>query len=140
MIKVFRSFSEGYLVGTPRNLYCLIPACRQAGVRIGKYKNRIKLKFMKIHQQATQKMLNSFPENFKLDAQTRVLHLIEEAAELAKIISISQGKLPGKTSRGDIEEGFGGVLFDIFVLANQIGIDLELIYPKELKKFKKYAK
>jgi NTP pyrophosphatase (non-canonical NTP hydrolase) len=94
---------------------------------------------MRNHQKASQKTLNTFPENFKLDSQTRAMHLIEEAVELATIISKKQGKMPGTVKQEDIEEGFGGVLFDIFVLANQTGIDLESIYPKELDKFRKYS-
>lgn len=92
------------------------------------------------HQKATQRILKTFPKTYKLDPQTRVLHLIEESVELGTSVSKYVGKFPIKLKKGEIEEGFGGLLFDIFVLATQLGINLEEIYPKELEKFKKFSK
>ena len=94
---------------------------------------------MKNHQNATQKVLETFPENYKLDPQTRLIHLIEEVVELGITISKYLDKIPGNAAKKDIEEDFGGILFDVFTLANQLGINLDTIYPKELKKFKKYS-
>ena len=95
---------------------------------------------MKKHQESSQKMLETFPNNFKLDLQTRALHLIEEAVELGTSVSKHQDKFPVNLKTGELEESFGGLLFDIFVLASELGIDLDKIYPDELKKFGKYSK
>ncbi len=94
---------------------------------------------MQNFQSDTRKMLETFPKNFQLDPQTRVLHLIEEAAELANAVSKHQGRFPMSLKEGELEESFGGLLFDIFTLASQLNIDIEKIYPNELKKFSKYS-
>ena len=95
---------------------------------------------MNIHQDNTIEMLSTFPDNFQLDNQTRALHLMEEAIELVGTISRKEKKIPGELQEGELEEAFGGVLFDLFVLASQNNIDLDKVYPEELKKFKKYSK
>ena len=56
---------------------------------------------MENHQTATKSVLNTFPDNFKLDPQTRALHLIEEAVELANSVSKKAGKLPTTLSKGE---------------------------------------
>ncbi|NQY12047.1 MAG: hypothetical protein HRT71_21330 [Flavobacteriales bacterium] len=95
---------------------------------------------MENHQTATKSVLNTFPDNFKLDPQTRALHLIEEAVELANSVSKKAGKLPTTLSKGELEESFGGVLFDLFTLASQLNVNLNEIYPSELERFKTYSK
>ena len=92
------------------------------------------------HQEATKQVINTFPNNFDLDASTRALHLIEEAVELANTIAKKEGKLPGTLKQDELEEGFGGVLFDLFCLANEFKINLNQIYPDQLEHFKTYSK
>ncbi|NQY66123.1 MAG: hypothetical protein HRT72_00140 [Flavobacteriales bacterium] len=91
-------------------------------------------------QHATGEVLNTFQEIYQLDVRTRALHLIEETVELATSVSKKEGSFPIELKEGELEEGFGGVLFDLFALANSLNVDLKKIYPKELEKFKIYSK
>ena len=69
------------------------------------------------------------------DPLTNMAQLTEEVGEVARIISRRYGEQSEKESdkKIDLGEELSDVLFVVFCLANQTGIDLEKSFNKKLK-------
>lgn len=69
------------------------------------------------------------------DPLTNMAQLTEEVGEVARIISRRYGEQSEKESdkKVDLGEELSDVLFVVFCLANQTGIDLEKSFNKKLK-------
>ena len=69
------------------------------------------------------------------DPLTNMAQLTEEVGEVARIISRRYGEQSEKKSdkNKDLAEELSDVLFVVFCLANQTGIDLEKSFNKKLK-------
>jgi NTP pyrophosphatase (non-canonical NTP hydrolase) len=91
---------------------------------------------MKKYQKLTKEIEAQFPNRW--DEQTRLLHLFEEAGELSDKLVAYLGKKKGVVTKEDLRAEMCGILFDLFVLANQLDIDLKEGYEYELENFKKY--
>jgi NTP pyrophosphatase (non-canonical NTP hydrolase) len=91
---------------------------------------------MKELQKITKELESQFPNRW--DEKTRLLHLFEEAGELSDKMTAYLGEKKGEVTKESLRGEMCGVLFDLFVLASQLDIDLEEGYKEELKNFKKY--
>lgn len=69
----------------------------------------------------------------KWSIETRFMDLIEEVGELANAVLVKQGHKPWKRKKSDLGDSFADVLFDLIVLAEEMGIDLEKEYEKMVK-------
>jgi len=69
------------------------------------------------------------------DPLTNMAQLTEEVGEVARIISRRYGEQSEKESdkKVDLGEELSDVLFVVFCIANQTGIDLEKSFNKKLK-------
>lgn len=97
---------------------------------------------MKTAQQETISIVKRFP--FLDKKEHRFLDLAEEVGELATAMMYfekwKKGKHKGKYVKKDIADALADILFDLFVMAELYGLDLENEYKKMIARLKARAK
>lgn len=68
------------------------------------------------------------PEEFMLD-------LVEEIGELSNALLVERGHKFKNRQKSDLEDAFFDVLFDIFLLADLLSIDLDKVFDEKIKEF-----
>lgn len=76
----------------------------------------------------TAMVLTAFPS---WSAEVRCLDLAEEVGELARAILVAEGRKPTDLEE-PISQALCGVLFDVFALAEQYQVDLDIQYGEQL--------
>lgn len=65
-----------------------------------------------------------------------MVDLAEEVGELARAVLIREGrKKPKPGERADVEDAICDVLFNLLLLADRYGVDLDKAYPAMLQRF-----
>jgi len=84
----------------------------------------------------TKKITKKFPRKFQWKAKERFISLVEEVGELANALLVREKNKPKKTlfKNNSVLDALCDILFDLLVLADVYGIDLEKEYPKMLKR------
>ncbi len=73
------------------------------------------------------------------DAKTRFIDLVEEVGELANALLLEHGDKAEKRRRSELIDSVCDVLFDVLMLADAYGIDLNKEYPKVLEHLRQRA-
>ncbi len=73
----------------------------------------------------------------KWDSKTRFIDLVEEVGELANALILEHGDKPEKVRRAELADSVCDILFDLLMLADAYGIDLNKEYPKVLDHIRK---
>lgn len=84
------------------------------------------------------KISKKFPK--KLSKEERFIQLVEEVGELANAIATTEGHKSRKCARAGLKDSFADVLFDLILLANLYGVDLEKETKAMLKRLQKRIK
>ncbi|RLJ03985.1 MAG: hypothetical protein DRP18_05310 [Candidatus Aenigmatarchaeota archaeon] len=74
------------------------------------------------------------------EPEVRFIQLVEEIGELANALLAENGHKPQKTKIFDLGDSFADVLFNLIILADKTGTDLEKEYEKMLKSLEKRIK
>lgn len=69
------------------------------------------------------------PEQFMLD-------LVEEIGELSNALLVERGHKFRSRQKSTLEDAFFDVLFDLFMLADKLNIDLDKAWKNEIEAFK----
>lgn len=90
----------------------------------------------------TKKIVKKFPKKFTWDKKERFIDLIEEVGELANAILVEEEKKPKRTlfKNNSVADACCDLLFDLLVLADLYGVDLDKEYPRTLKRLGKRIK
>ncbi len=83
----------------------------------------------------TKKVCSSIPtpKGKGWDAKTRFIDLVEEVGELANAIMLEHGDKAEKRRKAELIDSVCDTLFDLLMLADAYGIDLDKEYPKVLE-------
>lgn len=73
---------------------------------------------------------SKFPN--KWDLKTHYIDLVEEVGELGNAILVESGSKSGKRKRADLKDSFADVLFELIMMANEAGVNLEEVLTKML--------
>jgi NTP pyrophosphatase (non-canonical NTP hydrolase) len=89
----------------------------------------------------TKKVCSSIPtpNGKEWDAKTRFIDLVEEVGELANALLLEHGDKSEKRRRAELVDSVCDVLFDVLMLADAYGIDLDKEYPKVLEHLRQRA-
>jgi len=66
---------------------------------------------------------SNFPN--KWDLKTHYIDLVEEVGELGNAILVESGDKSMKRKRAELNDSFADVLFELIMMANEAGVDLE---------------
>ncbi|MDA3840224.1 MAG: hypothetical protein PF572_03970 [Patescibacteria group bacterium] len=93
---------------------------------------------MKDFQKTTNDIVKKFPSKFS--KEQRFIDLTEELGELAQAILFESGvkknKIKGEKTKDDIADALADMLFNMYDLAEQYGIDLDREYSEMLERLK----
>lgn len=92
--------------------------------------------------QESKKIARKFPKKFRWQGKERFIDLVEEVGELANALLVYEKNKPKRVlfRRNSIADALCDILFDLLVLADWYGIDLEKEYPEMLKRLEKRIK
>lgn len=92
--------------------------------------------------QETKAIVKKFPKKYSWNKKDRFIELVEEIGELANAILIEEKKKPkSELFRGNsLVDALSDILFNLLVLADTYGIDLDKEYPKMLKRLEERIK
>lgn len=90
----------------------------------------------------TKKIVKKFQKKYKWNQKERFIDLVEEVGELANAILIEEKKKPKKElfKGNSIADALCDLLFDLLVLADLYGVDLDKEYPRMLERLEKRIK
>lgn len=86
--------------------------------------------------QKSKKIAQKFPKKFQWRGKERLIDLVEEVGELANAILVYEKNKPKRVLfRGNsIADALCDILFDLLLLADYYGVNLEKEYQKMLKR------
>lgn len=90
----------------------------------------------------SKKIAKKFPKKFQWGQKERFIDLVEEVGELANAILVYEKNKPKKVlfKGNSIADALCDILFDLLVLADYYGVELEREYPKMLKRLEERIK
>ena len=91
----------------------------------------------KSFQQIIQEVLEAgdrFPN--KWDLKTHFIDLVEEVGELGNAVLIKTGSKSRKRQRAELKDSFADVLFELILMADEAGVDLEEVITQMLSELK----
>ena len=93
-------------------------------------------------QEKTKKVLEGFKKirNNKWTPEVMLADLAEEVGELANAILVKEGFKNKKRAKADLVDSICDALFDIYMIAEHYGVDVEKEYQKTLEQLKKRMK
>ncbi len=93
-------------------------------------------------QLKTKKVLQEFEKTRakKWTPEVMALDLVEEVGELANSILVKEGFKNKKRAKADLVDSVCYVLFDLYMIAEHYGIDVEKEYLKVLEQLKERIK
>ncbi len=92
--------------------------------------------------QKTKKVSLQFPKKFQWGKKERFIDLVEEVGELANAILVYEKNKPKRVLHpgNSITDALCDLLFDLLLLADYYGVNLEKEYPKMLKRLEERIK
>lgn len=72
----------------------------------------------------------------KWDLKTHYIDLVEEVGELGNAVLIETGSKSSKRQRAELKDSFADVLFELILMADEAGIDLEEVITQMLTEVK----
>lgn len=90
----------------------------------------------------TKELVEKFPKKFQWDKRERFIDLVEEVGELANAILVKEGKKPKSVlfKNNSVADAICDLLFDLLILADLYGVDLDKEYPEMLKRLEERIK
>lgn len=90
----------------------------------------------------TKKIVKKFPKKFTWGKKERYMDLVEEVGELANAILVEEENKPKGVlfKNNSVADAICDLLFDLLVLADLYGVDLDKEYLKMLKRLEKRIK
>ncbi len=96
------------------------------------------LRYMsKTFQQIVQEVKEvgeKFPNRW--DLKTHYIDLVEEVGELGNAVLIETGSKSTKRQRAELKDSFADVLFELILMADEAGVDLEEVISQMLTELK----
>ena len=77
---------------------------------------------------------SKFPN--KWDLKTHYIDLVEEVGELGNAILVESGNKSIKRKRAELDDSFADVLFELIMMANEAGVNLEDVLTEMLDELK----
>lgn len=90
----------------------------------------------------TKKIVKRFPKKFTWGKKERFMDLVEEVGELANAILVEEKDKPKRTlfKNNSVADACCDLLFDLLILADIYGVDLDKEYPKMLRRLEERIK
>lgn len=79
------------------------------------------------------------PSGKDWDTKTHFIHMVEEMGELANTLLVEYKDKSEKRRRTELADSLCDILFDLLLIADVYGIDLDKEYPKVLEHIRKRA-